>query len=94
MAPVFIPVVPLITVPVMVFAVSIVPNPEAIEPDASAPTEVNEEPVTPEPKVVAFNTDTLLMLMFGVPLFTPVNANLAEAVAEDPSNRSTVLFTG
>ena len=36
-APVFIPVVPLIVVPVIVLAVRIVPNPEAIEPATNCP---------------------------------------------------------
>ena len=55
-APVFIPVVPFRVVPVMVFPVAIVPNPEAIEPDVSAPTWVSEELITPDPRVVADNT--------------------------------------
>lgn len=38
--PVLIPVVPLIVVPVIVFAVAMVPKPEAIEPEARAPVPV------------------------------------------------------
>ena len=61
-APVFTPVVPLRTVPVIVLAVVIVPNPEAIEPDASAPTVVRDEVVTPDPKVFADRTAVPLIL--------------------------------
>jgi hypothetical protein len=39
-APVLMPVVPFIVVPVIVFVVAIVPKPEAIEPDESAPVPV------------------------------------------------------
>src|SRR5690242_6923517 len=60
-APVLIPVVPFKVVPVMVFAVEIVPKPEAIEPDDKAPTVVKEEVVTPVPSVVADNTSVLLI---------------------------------
>ena len=60
-APVFIPVVPLMVVPVMVLAVVIVPNPEAIEPEANAPTVVNEEVNTPVPRVVEDKTSVPLI---------------------------------
>lgn len=55
-APVLMPVVPLMVVPVMVFAVEIVPNPEAILPPVRAPVEVREELITPEPKVLLDKT--------------------------------------
>jgi len=44
---VLIPVVPFRVVPVIVFAVVIVPNPLAILPEARAPTWVREELTTP-----------------------------------------------
>jgi len=56
-APVLMPVVPLRVVPVIVFAVEIVPNPEAIEPEESAPTEVSDDDVTPVPRVVEERTE-------------------------------------
>ena len=56
-APVLIPVVPLIIVPVIVLAVDIVPNPLAILPEAKAPTVVKEEVSTPVPSVLLLNTD-------------------------------------
>ena len=55
-APVLTPVVPFRVVPVIVFAVEIVPKPEAIEPLLSAPTVVKDELTTAVPKVVAFKT--------------------------------------
>ncbi len=61
-APVFTPVVPLSVVPVIVLAVAIVPNPEAIEPLVKAPTWVSDEFTTAEPSVVADKT--------GVPLIS------------------------
>jgi len=45
----------------MVLAVEMVPKPDAMEPDAKAPTEVREEEVTPDPRVVLFNTLAPLM---------------------------------
>jgi hypothetical protein len=51
-APVLIPVVPLRVVPVIVLVVEIVPKPEAIDPEASAPTVVKDDVTTPEAKVV------------------------------------------
>ena len=55
-APVLIPVVPFRVVPVIVFAVEIVPKPVAIEPEARAPTVVSDDVVTPVPSVVAERT--------------------------------------
>jgi hypothetical protein len=43
------------------------PKPEAMEPAASAPTEVRAEPVTPPPSVVPFKTWRLLMV-YALPL--------------------------
>src|SRR5207302_5905046 len=60
-APVLIPVVPFRVVPVIVLLVLIVPKPEAIEPLANAPTLVNEELVTPLPKVVDDSTEVPLI---------------------------------
>lgn len=60
-APVLMPVVPFRVVPVIVLAVAIVPKPLAIEPEASAPTEVREEAVTPLPKVVPLRTEVPLI---------------------------------
>lgn len=51
-APVLIPVVPFNVVPVIVLAVAMVPKPEAIEPEASAPTVVSDEVRTPVPSVL------------------------------------------
>ena len=68
-APVLIPVVPLIVVPVIVFVVAIVPNPLAIEPAAKAPTLVREELITPVPKVVELKTDVPL-IWYAFPLET------------------------
>ncbi len=48
-----VPIVPLV---VMVFPVEIVPKPEAILPDARAPTVVSDDVVTPVPKVVPERT--------------------------------------
>src|SRR5664279_4163101 len=53
-APVLMPVVPFTVVPVIVFAVAMVPKPFAIEPAANAPTLVNDELTTPVPNVVEF----------------------------------------
>ena len=44
-------------VPVMVFAVAMVPKPEAIDPLVRAPVPVNDEFTTPEPKVVEERTE-------------------------------------
>ena len=60
-APVLIPVVPLMVVPVIVFAVAIVPNPEAIEPEINAPVVVKDEEVTPAPRVEDESTSVLLI---------------------------------
>ena len=60
-APVLIPLVPLMVVPVIVFAVAIVPKPEAIDPDTSAPVVVKDEEVTPLPRVVLERTSVLLI---------------------------------
>ena len=38
-----------------------VTNPDAIDPDASAPVEVRDDETTEEPKVVAFRTDAELI---------------------------------
>ena len=46
------PVVPLMVVPVMVLAVAMVPKPEAMEPPVKIPTEVKEEVITVEFKVL------------------------------------------
>ena len=60
-APVLIPVVPFKVVPVIVFAVAMVPNPEAIEPEARAPTVVKLEVSTPVPRVVPDSTSVALI---------------------------------
>ena len=60
-APVLMPVVPFTVVPVMVFAVAMVPKPDAIEPDVNAPTVVNDEVVTVVPRVVEERTSLLLI---------------------------------
>jgi hypothetical protein len=46
---------------VMVLPVEILPKPEAMDPEAKAPTLVRDETVTPEPRVVAFKTEVLLI---------------------------------
>ena len=59
--PVLIPVVALRVVPVIVFEVEMVPNPDAIDPLANAPTVVREEVRTPVPRVVALSTEVALI---------------------------------
>ena len=59
--PVLIPVVPFSVVPVIVLAVLIVPNPDAIDPLTNAPVVVRLEEVTPLPKVEEESTSTLLI---------------------------------
>ena len=93
-APVFTPVVPLRTVPVIVLAVVIVPNPEAIEPDASAPTVVRDEVVTPDPRVLPVSTVVPDIWIAGVPLFTLIKPNLADADVAAPTRRSSVGLFG
>ena len=51
-APVLIPVVPFSVVPVIVLAVDIVPKPDAMEPEAKAPTVVREDVRTFDGRVV------------------------------------------
>ena len=48
--------VPMVPVVVMALPVEIAPKPEAIEPEANAPTVVKDEVKTPEPKVVPEST--------------------------------------
>lgn len=48
-------------VPVMVLAVAMVPNPEAIEPLLKAPTVVSDEVTTPVPKVLLLKTSVPLI---------------------------------
>ena len=93
-APVLIPVVPFNTVPVIVLAVVMVPNPDAIEPDASAPTVVKDEVVTPDPKVLPVNTVVPDIWIAGVPLFTLIKPNLADADVAPPTRRSSVGLFG
>ena len=60
--PVFKPVVPFKVVPVMVFAVAMVPKPEAMEPEESAPTVARPAPlVTDEFRVVEVRMFELLI---------------------------------
>ena len=42
--------------------VSIVPNPEVIDPEFNAPTEVSEDPTTPLPKAVGPKTSVPFIL--------------------------------
>jgi hypothetical protein len=62
------PVVPFSVVPVIVFAVAIVPKPEAIDPLARAPTDVSDEVTIDEPSVVPESTVVPLSWMAEVAL--------------------------
>ena len=51
----------------IVFAVAIVPKPEAIEPEVRIPTPVSDEPVTPEARVVPVRVPAAAVIVLVVP---------------------------
>ena len=77
-APVLIPVVPLSVVPVIVFSVEIVPNPEAMDPDERAPTCCSDDDATlagsvvPTVSLATSNPVAIYALVICDPFHVPV----------------------